>query len=166
VEATFVRLLEEHKALLFKVANAYSADRWQREDLVAETVAQLWRSFPYYDPARRFSTWAYRVALNVAISFRRSERRRSVHLIEDPIIIENIPEQSDSVSDFESVNALIAGLNDFDRALVLLYLEGYSHAECAEILGISTTNVGTKLNRLKTRLRRDIVAQRAEENVS
>ncbi|HZF13259.1 MAG TPA: RNA polymerase sigma factor, partial [Thermoanaerobaculia bacterium] len=75
----FLALLDEHKKILYKVAGSYCRNPADREDLVQEMVVQLWRSFDRYDESYRFSTWMYRIALNVAISFYRSESRRSRH---------------------------------------------------------------------------------------
>jgi len=125
------------------------------EDLVQEIAAQAWRAFPSYDPQRRFSTWLYRIALNVAITWLRAEaprRKRSVPY--DAELHE--PAVSDAVDADES-SGILRGFIDsqgpLDRALLLLYLEERPLAEISEILGISTTNLTTKINRLKERLR-------------
>lgn len=162
MKAEFARLLGDHASLLFKVANAYSSDPSEREDLISEITVQLWRSFPRYDASRRFSTWAYRIALNVAISYRRAARRYAGNL--SIVTFEDIPEPQAVNDDLELLHALIARFSDLNRALLLLYLDGYDHATSAEMLGISASNVATKLHRLKERLRRDVAIERAKEN--
>lgn len=166
MKAEFVSLLGSHASLLYKIANAYCCDPSEREDLIQEIAAQLWRSFPRYDRGRSFSTWAYRVALNVAISFRRSARRRTGNLAAGSVIFEDIPAQQATNDDLECLHSIIGRFGDFDRALVLLYLDGYDHAASAEMLGITASNVATKLHRIKERLRRDVAAERAKENAS
>ena len=159
----FVQLLEEHKRILYKIANAYCADAEDRRDLVQEMVVQLWRSFPRYDDRLKFSTWMYRIGMNVAISFLRSEGRRGretvaieqVELIDTAAADRVLGEVGDDV---RLLQRLVAQLDEMSRALILLYLEGYSHAEMAEVLGISVTNVGTRINRIKNRLREEINA--------
>ena len=156
----FHALLEQHRKIVFKVANTYSRHPEDRADLAQEIAAQLWRAFPGYDPELSFSTWMYRIALNVAISFVRSNQHRSEHvepLEEGHAEVEGepgIPYESD-----ERVRALdrvIAQLEPLNRALLLLYLEDRSYREIADILGISETNVATKINRLKQRIRQDM----------
>jgi RNA polymerase sigma-70 factor (ECF subfamily) len=156
--ARFTALLDGHRRLIFKVANAYAWSPTDREDLIQEIAAQLWRAFPRYDAARRFSTWTYRIALNVAISWLRREaerRRRSVSF--DPERHETAgqaPEARDQDRGQAILRDFMAECAPLDRALLLLYLEERSHSETAEVLGISETNVSTKLSRLKERLRR------------
>jgi RNA polymerase sigma factor (sigma-70 family) len=152
----FTAHLEAHKAILLKVANAYCRDRDDRLDLVQEMTAQLWRTFDRFDGRARFSTWMYRVALNVAISAQRRQRTQRQHVL--PAAGDFVDVVDDRGSDapdaaLAQLRALIDGLGDFDKALMLLYLDGHEHATIAEILGISATNVGTKLGRLKAKLR-------------
>ena len=156
----FLILLDEHKKILFKVASSYCRNRADRQDLVQEMVVQLWRSFDRYDERYRFSTWMYRIALNVAISFFRSETRRSRFTVpaEDSILEMAAAEPESAASD-DDVGLLqhhIEQLDALDRALVILYLDGNRYDAIAEVLGISETNVGTKISRIKQRLRRDM----------
>ena len=156
----FVAVLEDHKRILYKVANAYCRNAADRQDLVQEMVAQLWRSFHRYDERQRFPTWAYRIALNVAISFYRSETRRSirVHPADESILeIAAPPSESAALEDqMRVMRAAIERLDELDRGLVLLALDGHRHDTIAEILGISTSNVGTRISRIKDKLRRDV----------
>mgnify|MGYP001306970095 CR=1 FL=1 len=156
----FLGLLEEHRKILFKVAGSYARGALDRQDLVQEMVVQLWRSFDRYDPALRFSTWMYRIALNVAISFLRSESRRARTFVtaEDEILALATapPGAADIEGDLHSMWQAIDALDALDRALLILYLDGQSHETIAEVLGLSPTNVGTKIGRIKTRLRRDM----------
>jgi RNA polymerase sigma factor (sigma-70 family) len=155
----FLILLDEHKKILFKIANSYCRQASDREDLVQEMVLQLWRSFGRYDPMSRFTTWMYRVALNVAISFyRRETRRPRTATLDEQRVLQISPRSRESEAasrdaDWQLLESFIRQLNEFDRALVILYLDGNRHDTIAEILGISETNVGTKIGRLKQRLR-------------
>ena len=162
----FLLLLEEHKRILYKIANAYCRDAEDRRDLAQEIVIQLWRSFPRYDDRYRFSTWMYRVGMNVAISFLRSEGRRSrktVALEQADVIDFAAADRAmgEAGDDIRLLNELVSRLDELSRALIMLYLEGYSHAEIAEILGISATNVGTRIGRIKSRLQEGIGAMSA-----
>ena len=154
-EAAFLEQLERHRGIPRKVAGAYCRNPADREDCVAEIVAQLWRSYPRYDPTKTFSTWAWRIAVNVAISFYRrgrTEAERAVPVEGDAFerIASPEPEPSEPL---ERLYALVARLDEFDRALVVLYLDDRPYAEIADVLGITQTNVATKLGRIKLRMR-------------
>lgn len=156
----FVSLLDEHRRILYKIAGTYARSVEDRQDLVQEMVVQLWRSFDRYEPGYRFSTWMYRVSLNVAISWFRAETRKARTFVpaEDSILeITAAPAERRELEDgLRMLWQAIDGLDALDRALVVLHLDGESHEAIAEVLGISKTNVGTKINRIKTRLRRDL----------
>jgi RNA polymerase sigma-70 factor (ECF subfamily) len=155
----FLVLLDEHKKILFKAANSYCRNPADRQDLVQEMVLQLWRSFDRYDDRHRFSTWMYRVALNVAISSYRSEARRARTIVPaDDSILEiaaKMPESAALEGDLRLLQGFIEQLGELDRALIILYLDGNRYDAIAEVLGISETNVGTKISRIKQRLRRE-----------
>jgi len=157
-DARFGELLERHRGIVFKVANTYCRDPHDRADLAQEIVTQLWRSFRRYDGVRTFSTWMYRIALNVAISFRRSGGRHEQHLVPFDAQLHDVAANGTDESD-ERVRALhrcIDALDPLNRALLLLYLEERSYREIADILGLSETNVATKLGRLKQSIRNDM----------
>ena len=164
--AEFAALLEDHRRLVFKVANTY-ASAADVEDLAQEIGVQLWRAFPTYDRSRRFSTWMYRIALNVAISWLRSEaprRRRSIPY--DGAQHERALEThgGDEAGDDEGrriLRGFIEVQDPLNRAVLLLYLEERSYAEMSEILGVSETNLTTKINRLKERLRTYAIARQS-----
>lgn len=154
----FLTLLDEHKKILYKIASSYCRGLEDRRDLEQEIVAQLWRSFGRYDESYKFSTWMYRIALNVAISFYRNETRRSRRTVPAGDSILEIADTREAVeldAGLQTLWRLIARLDELDRALILLYLDGNRYDTIAEILGISETNVGTKINRIKARLRRE-----------
>ena len=153
--AEFAALLEVHRRLIFKVANTYGRGHSDIEDLAQEIAAQSWRAFPGYDPARSFSTWLYRIALNVAISWLRAEaprRRRSVSFDAD-LHDATVADSFDADDGGRVLRGFIESRGPLERALLLLYLEERPNNEIAEILGITATNVTTKVNRLKDRLR-------------
>ncbi len=154
----FLTLLEPHKAILYKVANAYCRDPEERRDVVQEIVAQLWRSFGRFDERASFSTWMYRIAVNVAISFYRNQGRwtRRAALVEAPaleILAMDRAIVDEPSDDIRQLHRFIASLDPMNRALVILYLDGESHAAIGEILGITASNVGTRIGRIKERLR-------------
>jgi RNA polymerase sigma-70 factor (ECF subfamily) len=152
----FLGELEAHKKILYKVARIYCGNPTDREDLMQETVIQLWCSFERFAGQSRFSTWMYRVALNVAISWVRTQHhaRRTVSLDDEVLDTTLVDEASDDLPPEVGVflKQLLNGLNELDRALILLYLEGHDHDTIADILGISSTNVATKIGRIKQKL--------------
>ena len=158
-EARFLALLDAHRKIVLKVASVYCWDAEERNDLIQEITLQLWRAFPSYDARRLFSTWMYRVALNVAISFARKTglRRRFMTPLDaagvDPPVDSSSPAPDGRI---DALYRCMRGLDPFSRALLALYLDDRSHREIAEILGISETNVSTKIGRLKQRLRGEL----------
>ena len=156
----FGALLDQHGGIVRKVAATYCRHPEDRRDLAQQITEHLWSAFGRYDPDRPFSTWAYRVALNVAISHvrRASLRHRTVESY-DAHDHEPVDAGTLSADDDDRVRALyrvVDRLGAFDRALLLLHLEGYRHAEVAAILGLSATNVSTRLSRLRKQIQADL----------
>lgn len=164
----FEALLREHHGIVFKVAGVYARNPHDRDDLAQEIAAQLWRSFGSFDEHRaKFSTWMYRVALNVAISHVRGVKRSGAEHLQPldethlDIVVDAGAAPHEAVERDQrlaTLQAFIARLDALNRALVLLYLEGRDYAGIAEVLGISATNVATKLNRIRNKLRGQMTA--------
>ncbi|MFO0914434.1 MAG: sigma-70 family RNA polymerase sigma factor [Pirellulales bacterium] len=153
-------MVDQHRRLLLKVCWMYAGTQHDRDDLLQEIVAQLWASFGRYDRQRKFSTWMYRVALNVAIDFQRRQRRygnRRTELSEqDGCLPGDVIARHEETEQLIVLRRTLATQNDADRALLLLHLEGNSYREIGEILGISESNVGTRLSRIKDGLRKSL----------
>lgn len=152
----FLGIIESNKGIIYKIANSYCRNTDDRNDLVQEIILQIWRAFDSYSGKAKYSTWIYRIALNVAISYYRKEsRRRDINYELPPTILEISDEAFDSESDTNIANLqkYIRELKEIDRALMLLYLDEKSYKEMAEILGISPGNVATKINRIKNSLK-------------
>ncbi|MFD0322583.1 RNA polymerase sigma factor [Lysobacter gummosus] len=156
----FEALLQAHRGIVYKVANSYCRGEEDRADLAQEIAGQLWRAFPGFDPARGFSTWMYRIALNVAISHVRSNAPRQRHAVALDEHLHDVADESAADPETElrvhALNRMIAALEPLNRALLLLYLEEHSYREIGEVLGLSETNVATKIARLKQRIRSDL----------
>ena len=157
----FSALLQRHSGIVWKVTNTYASGVEDRADLAQEIATQLWRAWPRYDASRSFTTWMYRVALNVAISHVRSQSLRRRH---DAVPLdENLHDMADAGAvDHEReqhvrlLQAFIARQAPLDRALLLLYLDDRPQRDIAEILGISESKVSTKIGRLKQRIRDEL----------
>ena len=155
-EAIFKRWLTQHTGLVFKVARTFAPSDADRADLVQEIFLQLWRSLPRFEGKAKESTWIYRVALNTALAWHRGENKRRT--AQTPLLaIEELAEPDDPVARereelVANLYAAVRRLPKVDAALVLLYLDDLSYREMAEVLGISETNVGVKLNRARKTL--------------
>ncbi|MEO6227763.1 MAG: sigma-70 family RNA polymerase sigma factor [Thermomonas sp.] len=157
----FSALLQRHAGIVFKVANTYARGSDDRADLAQEIAAQLWRAWPGLDPARNATTWMYRIALNVAISHVRSNSVRLRHdaiPLDDELhdIADGNAADPETEQHLQQLQRFIARQAPLDRALLLLYLEERGQREIAEILGISESNVSTKIGRLKQRIRDEL----------
>ncbi|HMP79163.1 MAG TPA: RNA polymerase sigma factor [Pirellulaceae bacterium] len=150
----FTELLRRHAGLIHKIAYAYCRNVSDREDVVQEIAMQLWRSRERYEKRFKETTWIYRISINVAISLHRREgrhTRRRQPFRGDAIAVVAPTETPDHNLDL--IMQCIDGLGDLDKGLVMLYLDGCDHASISEVLGISVSNVGTKLQRIKNKLR-------------
>lgn len=155
----FLVIIREHQNLIYKICRSYCSDAEKRNDLQQEIFLQLWNSLEKYDGRVKMSTWIYRISLNTAISFYRNDKKHSAGKTEiDESLItlsysESAAEQDERIA---LLYRFINQLNNFDKALILLYLDDKSHEEMAEILGITKTNVGTKISRIKKTLKEQI----------
>ena len=156
----FQSLLAAHRGIVLKVAATYARSPEDRADLAQDIAMQLWQAWPAYDASRAFATWMYRVALNVAISWQRRERHRRHEALDDEDTHAQLAGALDVDVEVREQLSLVqramASLGEVDRALLLLHLEGCSHRESAEVLGTTEGNVATRLNRIKTHLRREV----------
>jgi len=156
-EDIFLSVLEENKRIIYKIANSYCPYPEDRSDLVQEMIIQLWSSFESYNSSYKLSTWMYRIALNTAISFYRKAKLRKGKMANLSEAIQNkmeAPEAYTADPKIKILNTFISELKEFDKAIILLYLDGQSQKEMSEILGISPTNAGTKINRIKNLLKK------------
>ncbi|GAB3255235.1 sigma-70 family RNA polymerase sigma factor [Larkinella harenae] len=153
MEQEFVSLLNRHPGILYKVCSLFCNDPDDRNDLFQEIVLQLWKAFPQFRQEASVTTWMYRIALNTAVSnYRR--KTGNVRLVPFSGSELHIPDLRDNAAD-ESIKALydaIEQLSPVEKAIIMLYLDDKSYDEMASIMGISKTNVGVKLNRIKSKL--------------
>lgn len=123
-----------------------------------EMMYHLWKSAQSFKPEHRFTTWMYRVALNVAISYYRKSKNdiKKVSLTDINVDIAATPPTSDKELQLQQLQQSIAQLNELNRALILLWLDEKSYVEIAEIMGISVSNVATRISRIKEKLKQQL----------
>ncbi|MDN3652520.1 RNA polymerase sigma factor [Thalassotalea ponticola] len=136
-------------ALIAKVVRAYSYTEQDFEDRYQEVCLQIWRSRHSFKQQSAMSTWIYRIAVNVCLTFAKKERK-DVQLVE----IDNITVSAEHQSrcDIKQLYAAIRQLSELDRAIIVLYLDDYQYKQIAEIIGIKANNIGVRINRIKQQL--------------
>jgi RNA polymerase sigma-70 factor (ECF subfamily) len=157
-ESRFKAWLETHRGILFKVTRSFAHSQTEEADLLQELQLQLWNSVSTFSGRSKESTWVYKVCLNTALAWRRSFNRRNGR-IEPGIDLAQVAAQSASPAEkagsqeiLEKLYASIHRMDDFDRALVLLMLDGQSYREISEVTGLSENHVGVALARARQRL--------------
>ncbi|WP_113654142.1 RNA polymerase sigma factor [Pedobacter namyangjuensis] len=155
VQKDFLEIIDANKRIIFKICNSYCRNAVDREDLAQEIIFQLWKSWDRYDSNFKLSTWMYRIALNVAISFYRKEGKSTETVLMGDQLIEVAEEKLEEglEKNLSALQQFINELKPLDKALIILYLEEKSHKEIADIMGITTTNVATKVGRIKDQLK-------------
>lgn len=153
VEKEFIELIKKHQGILHKICNIYFIRNPYKEDYYQEILIRLWKSYPSFRNQSAFSTWLYRVALNTAIDITRKQNLQPVHT-ELSKIDYNKPDHEHNVESEKRdiLYQAISHLSDVEKAIIILYLEDYNYKEISEIIGISESNTGVKINRIKTQL--------------
>ncbi len=149
----FQKWLDNYRALLFKVINSYAFNTEDQNDLFQEVCLQTYRSVPNFKAESAASTWLYRIALNTAIKWSTREKKH-VDAHQEIETMTNMLQTGHEPKD-ERVAWLyseIRKLNEIDRSLTLLLLDGYSYREMSEMMGISESNIGVKIHRIKKQL--------------
>ncbi len=153
----FLETIKENEGVIFKLVRIYADQYDDQKDLYQEIVYQLWKSFPSFQGNSKISTWMYKVALNTALAHINFKKKHS-----KTISIQDIRLQFEEKNDTELEEKItemyqhIKQLNEIDKAIVFLFLEGKSYEEIADILGFTVTNIGTRLNRIKLKLKNKI----------
>ncbi len=156
IQEAFVRLVSEHRGMLYKVCRLYCRSAADRQDLFQEIVFQLWRSYPGFRGEARISTWLYRIALNTAISGLRKRRGRITPIEPDrlPVELQEFQYPAEKEEQIQQLYAAIEKLTEVEKALTMLYLDERSYNEMEQILGISQNNLRVKMNRIRDKLRK------------
>jgi RNA polymerase sigma-70 factor, ECF subfamily len=148
----FVDILNDHRGLIYKVCHLYCDDPEDRKDLFQEIVLQVWKSLASFRQESSIGTWMYRIALNTAITHFRKEKRLGGKISLTGIDIPDLNDSSEKEDQLRELFKAIENLDRIDKSIILLYLEEKSYDEISEITGLSRTNVGVRLNRIKIKL--------------
>ena len=150
LEKEFIGLIKENERIILKVCNLYCRESKDREDLYQDILVQLWKSFPNFSRKSKITTWMYRIALNTAVSrFRKEKKRPAQEQISDRLVTDSFDEgENESL-----LYAAIDSLNKVEKAIIMLYLDEMKYKEIGEIMGLSESNVGFKINQIKRKLR-------------
>ncbi|MCX6320648.1 MAG: sigma-70 family RNA polymerase sigma factor [Bacteroidia bacterium] len=151
----FLDILEKNIGIILKIARAYAKTIQDKEDLINDITLELWKSFGKFKGDSKISTWIYRVALNTSMNYKRKREKDRLFFFDDLKQIESLSwliEQQDS-SQSEILYQCIDELSELNKAIILLYLDGNSHDEISDITGVSKTNVGTRIGRIKEQIK-------------
>jgi RNA polymerase sigma-70 factor (ECF subfamily) len=143
----FLQLIEAHKGIVLKIVNLYADDAEDRKDLHQEIIFQCWKSYSSFKAEAKFSTWLYKISLNVSLTYLNKKKKaaqiNNAGKSDEHVIPSELSERADNL--YQAIRQL----NEIDRGIIMLHLDGYDNAEISEITGISKNNTGVKLHRIK-----------------
>lgn len=150
-EAEFIKLIQDHTGILYKVIGLYVDDDQDRADMKQEIMIQAWKSYDHFAGQSKFSTWLFKVSLNTVLTFVKKEEKRGSH----NLIVSDSPttDESDTGHQIKDhLYRLIKQLSEVDRMIMTLHLDGYTNTEIAEISGMTVNHINVKLHRLKAQI--------------
>ncbi|HOX81565.1 MAG TPA: sigma-70 family RNA polymerase sigma factor [Chryseolinea sp.] len=150
----FIACISEHERIIFKVCKMYCRSLDDEQDLFQDILVQLWKSFPSFKKNSKVSTWMYRVALNTAITQLRTNQKKPIQQAIDKNVLQ-IPNATVDPKDenFDRMMMAIEKLSQVEKAIMVLYMEDHSYREMAEVMGITESNIGFKINQIKSKLK-------------
>jgi RNA polymerase sigma factor, sigma-70 family len=150
----FLKMLSAYQGIIHKVNQIYFRSKAEREDNFQEVVYQLWRSFPSLQNKEKPASWIYAVAINASIS--KIRKNNNIEFCDSMPDVEAIDphKQMEQSENYQRLINAIFKLNEIDRSIMVLYMEDYSYEEIAEIVGVSSSNIGVKIHRLKSQLQK------------
>ncbi|WP_297691993.1 sigma-70 family RNA polymerase sigma factor [uncultured Eudoraea sp.] len=157
-EESFTGIIKENEGVIFKITTIYTQNEQDQKDLYQEIVYQLWKSFDTFRNESKISTWMYRVALNTAINqLNKSKKHSNTTGIDQVVLKQTENYDTEFENRLKIVYQHIHQLNILEKGLILLLLEGKKYQEISEITGLSETNVGTRISRIKQKLKSRIL---------
>ena len=159
MQKEFTAQIDQNRGIIFKVIRLYVNDPEDEKDLFQEIVFQAWKSYPRFNGQSKFSTWLYRVGLNTVLTFRR--RPAPVDRVEDLERVGGVSAPHERQEATEALYQAIRQLNEIDRMIVTLHLDGYENEEIADISGLTKNNVAVRLHRLK-----EVLTEKLKDSLS
>lgn len=161
INEQFIDIFETNIGIILKISRAYAKTSQDREDLINDIALELWKAFPRFKGDSKLSTWIYRVALNTSMNYKRKRKNDLIFFsdIKQTESVEWLIEQEDNFKT-EILYQCIDDLNEINKAIIILYLDGNSHDEIFEITGISKTNVGTRISRIKKQIKKIVITKK------
>lgn len=151
MEEEFLKILDRHQAILHKICRLYRDTEADREDLFQEILYHLWKAYPSFQGKSKISTWIYRIALNTALATFRRNQPTLLFSAELPPRKMNATAEVDE--QLEQMLKAMKKLKEVDRAILSLYLDDMTYEQIAQIIGITSSNVGARLHRIKSKLK-------------
>jgi RNA polymerase sigma-70 factor (ECF subfamily) len=158
----FLNVFQDNLGIVLKIARAYTSNLQDKEDLINNIALELWKSFKNFNGKAKISTWIYRVALNTSMNYKRKKKKDSLFFYLNDLKKEDNYswfQEQDHSSELDILYQCIDELNEINKAIILLYLDGNSHEEISEITGISKTNVGTRIARIKEQIKNLVITK-------
>jgi RNA polymerase sigma-70 factor (ECF subfamily) len=153
----FITAIKSNEGMIYKIASIYTNSIEDRYDLIQEIIYQLWKSFDSFNQKSSLSTWMYSVAMNVSIYHLKSGKRKVLTVpLEEQLLDFHEADNTGLEEKLQVLRQHLNNLNLLDKGIVMLYLENKSYEEIAQIIGISVSNVGTKISRIKEKLKKQI----------
>lgn len=157
-EDKFIRIIKENEGVIFKITTLYTDNRDDQKDLYQDIIYQLWKSFDSFRAESKISTWMYRIALNTALTRLQKGKRMGNSVSIDKVVMQQTENYHPEFEEkLKLLYAHIKQLNVLEKGLILLLLEGKKYEEIAEITGLSPSNVGTRISRIKQKLKQQII---------
>lgn len=154
----FIETIQKNSGIIHKAASLYTSNPQDKEDLIQEIIYQLWKSYDSFNRNSKITTWIYRVAMNVSIYHLNQSKKRliTIPINQETLEIISTTDNNENLEKWKKIRKQIDNLNLLEKGIIMLYLEGKSYKDIAEIIGLSESNVGTRLMRIKAKLKNRI----------
>ncbi len=154
LKSHFVQVVEQYQKVILSLCHVYYTSEEDRQDALQDIILQLWKAFPFFRHECKISTWIYKVALNTILSKKKAEGRQVLTEPFSEAMTGHVPAPAFADDGVQQLRQMLKLLQPTDKAIVILYLEGYSYREIAATLHLTETNISTRFNRIKKRLQK------------
>lgn len=153
LKESFVQLIEQHQGIILTLCRAYYQNEEDRHDVRQDIILQLWKAFPNFRNECKVSTWMYQVGLNTILAKLKKEKKQPVSEPLDGLHPVQASDLCIADDELQQLKYLIGTLKEVDKAIMILYLEGYENKEIAQMLELTPTNLSTRMHRIKNTLK-------------